>query len=130
MDPRMDAARHARGRAHAPFPNFNVGAALEDNTGRIPNGGNAENATYGLTLCAGQVAVVKFISEVIREFRQIVVAADTDLLTPPCGARPPESAVALKGYPDNFGESRWQDRNAALPKSLREAVRCCAFVNG
>jgi cytidine deaminase len=45
-----------------------------------------ENATYGLTVCAERVAVFKAISEGVREFRRIAVAADTDVLTPPCGA--------------------------------------------
>src|SRR5215471_3863215 len=128
MDPRIDAAPSARGRAPARFPNFRAGPAPEDNTGRIPNGGNAENATYGLTACAGRVPVFKFISQVVRKLRQNAVAADTDALTPPCGAWPPDSVGALERYRDNFGESRWQDRNAALPRPM--AVRCCALVKG
>jgi len=39
-----------------------------------------------LTLCAERVAVFKAISEGVREFRRIAVAADTETLTPPCGA--------------------------------------------
>ena len=45
-----------------------------------------ENATYGLTVCAERVAVFKAISEGARKFRRVAVAADTDALTPPCGA--------------------------------------------
>jgi cytidine deaminase len=45
-----------------------------------------ENATYGLTICAERVAVFKAISEGVRKFRRVVVAADTATLTPPCGA--------------------------------------------
>ncbi len=55
-------------------------------TGRIHTGCNVENATYGLTVCAERVAVFKAISEGARKFRRIAVAADTDTLTPPCGA--------------------------------------------
>jgi cytidine deaminase len=80
------AALDARGHAHAPFSNFRVGAALEDSSGRIHTGCNVENATYGLTICAERVAVFKAISEGAREFRRIAIAADTDVLTPPCGA--------------------------------------------
>jgi cytidine deaminase len=32
------------------------------------------------------VAIFKAISEGVRKFRRIAVAADTDVLTPPCGA--------------------------------------------
>jgi cytidine deaminase len=85
-DPLSHAALAAREHAHAPFSNFRVGAALEDSSGRIHTGCNVENATYGLTLCAERVAVFKAISEGAREFRRIAVAADTDVLTPPCGA--------------------------------------------
>jgi len=80
------AALAARLNAHAPYSRFKVGAALEDSSGRVHTGCNVENATYGLTICAERVAVFKAISEGAREFRRIAVAADTDRLTPPCGA--------------------------------------------
>ena len=86
MDALIEAALRARENAHAPYSKFNVGAALEDETGRIHTGCNVENATYGLTVCAERVAVFKAISEGVRKFRRIAVAADTDALTPPCGA--------------------------------------------
>jgi cytidine deaminase len=86
MDTLLEAALRARENAHAPFSSFKVGAALEDETGRIHAGCNIENATYGLTVCAERVAIFKAISEGARKFRRIAVAADTDLLTPPCGA--------------------------------------------
>jgi cytidine deaminase len=86
MNKLIDAALAAREQAHAPFSNFKVGAALEDENGRIFTGCNVENATYGLTICAERVAVFKAISEGARKFQRIAVAADTDALTPPCGA--------------------------------------------
>jgi cytidine deaminase len=82
----FDAALRVRENAHAPFSKFKVGAAIEDEAGRIFTGCNVENATYGLTVCAERVAVFKAISEGARKFRRVVVAADTDVLTPPCGA--------------------------------------------
>ncbi len=89
MNDRLAAAALAvRANAYAPFSKFQVGAALEDTVGRIHTGCNVENATYGLTICAERVAVFKAISEGVRprEFRRAAVAADTDILTPPCGA--------------------------------------------
>ncbi|HTA68579.1 MAG TPA: cytidine deaminase [Bryobacteraceae bacterium] len=86
MNKLMEAALAARANAHAPFSNFKVGAAIEDETGRIFTGCNVENATYGLTICAERVAVFKAISEGARKFTRIAVAADTGVLTPPCGA--------------------------------------------
>ena len=85
-DPLASAALAARENAHAPYSHFRVGAALEDASGRVHSGCNIENATYGLTLCAERVAVFKAISDGARTFKRIAVAADTDTLTPPCGA--------------------------------------------
>src|ERR1051325_2448059 len=85
-DALLDAALAARTHAHAPFSNFRVGAAVEDSDGRIHTGCDVENATYGLTVCAERVAVWKAVSEGVRKFRRVAVAADTDVLTPPCGA--------------------------------------------
>ena len=85
-DPLLAAALAARENAFAPYSKFQVGAAIEDADGRIHTGCNVENATYGLTVCAERVAVFKAISEGVRKFRRVAVAADTDTLTPPCGA--------------------------------------------
>ena len=85
-DPLVEAALAARAHAFAPFSKFQVGAALEEESGRVYTGCNVENATYGLTMCAERVAVYKAISEGARKFRRVAVAADTDVLTPPCGS--------------------------------------------
>jgi len=85
-DALIEAALQARRHAHAPYSKFQVGAAVEDAEGRIHTGCNVENATYGLTLCAERLAVFKALSEGARRFRRIVIAADTESLTPPCGA--------------------------------------------
>lgn len=86
MDAIIQAARAARENAHAPFSKFKVGAAVQCVDGRVFAGCNIENATYGLTLCAERVAVFKAISEGARNFTAVAVVADTDSLTPPCGA--------------------------------------------
>jgi cytidine deaminase len=85
-DSLVQAARAARERAHAPFSKFKVGAAVEDENGRVFTGCNVENATYGLTICAERVAVFKAISEGAGKIQRVAVVADTDALTPPCGA--------------------------------------------
>jgi cytidine deaminase len=84
--PLIAAALAARENAVAPFSNFKVGAAVQDVSGRIHTGCNVENATYGLTICAERVAIFKALSEGARQFRRVAIAADTDTLTPPCGA--------------------------------------------
>lgn len=86
MNSLLEAAIAARENAVAPFSKFRVGAAIEDEQGRIHTGCNVENASYGLTICAERVAVFKALSEGVRKFRRVAVAADTGDLTPPCGA--------------------------------------------
>jgi cytidine deaminase len=82
----IEAARRARRRAHAPYSHFKVGAALLSQSGQVFTGCNIENASYGLTVCAERVAIFKALSEGVQEFARIAVVADTEALTPPCGA--------------------------------------------
>ena len=41
---------------------------------------------YGLTICAERVAIFKALSEGERGFEAVAVVADTENMTPPCGA--------------------------------------------
>ena len=86
MEPLLRTALDARGNAVATYSKFRVGAALECDDGTVHTGCNVENATYGLSVCAERVALFKALSEGARRFRRIAVAADTERLTPPCGA--------------------------------------------
>jgi cytidine deaminase len=81
----IERARVARESAHAPYSNFEVGAALLASDGRIFTGCNIENSTYGLTMCAERVAIFKAVSEGAREFVKVAIVADHLNLTPPCG---------------------------------------------
>ena len=84
--PLIAAATAARERAFAPYSKFRVGAALLADDGTIVTGCNVESASYGLTICAERVAVVKGVSEGYTRFTRVAVVADTERPTPPCGA--------------------------------------------
>jgi cytidine deaminase len=84
QDKLVSLAAEARKKAHAPYSNFNVGAALLARSGRIYTGCNVENASYGLSVCAERVAVFKAVSEGEREFEAIAVVTENGVT--PCGA--------------------------------------------
>ena len=81
----IEAATAARLKSVAPFSNFLVGAVLQTKAGKLYTGCNVESASYGLTVCAERVAIWKALSEGERDFTDLVVVADTESLTPPCG---------------------------------------------
>lgn len=81
----IELAIMAREKSHAPFSNFKVGAVVETAEGDLYTGCNIESASYGLTVCAERVAIWKAITEGKKNFKRVIVVADTHELTPPCG---------------------------------------------
>lgn len=79
-------ALETRLHAHAPFSHFLVGAALIADDETLHIGCNVECSSYGLTICAERTALVSAVAHGKKRFLAIAVAADTDELTPPCGA--------------------------------------------
>jgi cytidine deaminase len=77
-------ATKARENAYAPYSGYQVGAAALGGSGRIYSGCNVENSSYGLTLCAERVAILKAISEGEREVAALAVATENG--ASPCGA--------------------------------------------
>lgn len=82
----VQIALAAKKRAHAPYSQFHVGAALLASSGKIYSGCNVEISTYALTICAERTAIFKAISEGDLHFKAIAVVSDDPGYTPPCGA--------------------------------------------
>ena len=82
----LKAARQARKKAYAPYSNFRVGAAVLAGNGKIYNGCNVENASYGLTCCAERNAIFTMIAAGEKEIRELLVIGPGAKFIPPCGA--------------------------------------------
>lgn len=72
--------------AHAPYSEYQVGAALLCADGTVFRGCNVENASYGLTNCAERIAVFSAIAAGQRKFSAMAIAASGDVTPVPCGA--------------------------------------------
>jgi cytidine deaminase len=83
-DELIQSALDAQKRAYCPFSNFPVGAALRTASGRIYQGVNVENVSFGLTNCAERVAAGAAVAAGEREFTAIAVVSRGGVS--PCGA--------------------------------------------
>lgn len=81
----LQLARKAMERSYAPYSKFAVGACLLCADGRLFQGCNVENASFGLTNCAERTAIFSAVSEGATEFTAIAIAA-RDAAPWPCGA--------------------------------------------
>jgi cytidine deaminase len=81
----LAAAKHARGRAYAPYSRFQVGAAILADDGKIYSGGNVENAAYPNGVCAETSAISAMVLGGARKIREIAIIAGGPKLVTPCG---------------------------------------------
>lgn len=82
----LEAALLAADKAYVPYSKFRVGAALLTKEGKVFQGCNIENASFGLTNCAERTAIFKAVSEGHRDFTCLAVYGDTKDPISPCGA--------------------------------------------
>ncbi len=82
----LNLARDAMKRSYSPYSHFSVGAAIHSLDGRVFQGCNIENASFGLTNCAERTALFKAVSEGARAFDVIAIAVQADEPAWPCGA--------------------------------------------
>ena len=79
-------ATAALDKAYVPYSHFPVGACLVTKEGKLYQGLNIENVSYGLSNCAERTAIFKAVSEGERDFQHLVVAGHTPDPIAPCGA--------------------------------------------
>lgn len=80
-----DEALAARKAAHAPYSQFQVGAALLTDGGEVFSGCNVENASFGLSLCAERNALTTAVAAGHRGFVAMAIASEVSPPAPPCG---------------------------------------------
>ena len=84
----IDLAISAREHAHVPYSNFKVGCAILTESGKVYQGANMECSSYGLSVCAERVALLKSLYDGEKKFSKIAIVAGKEKLeyTTPCGA--------------------------------------------
>lgn len=82
----MDKAKDASKNSYSPFSRFAVGAAVLTPNGKIYQGCNVENSSFGLTICAERCAIFKAVSEGEREILAVAIYSPNADSCYPCGA--------------------------------------------
>ena len=77
-------ASQVRKWAYTPYSNYQVGAAVLTDSGRIYDGVNIENAAFSVTVCAERTAIFKAVSNGERKFQAIAVVTKDG--GTPCGS--------------------------------------------
>lgn len=70
---------------YVPYSGLRIAAALECEDGQVFAGCNVENASYGVTMCAEQVAVGHAVCEGVQSFRAIAIQSTGEDIPWPCG---------------------------------------------
>jgi cytidine deaminase len=86
LDKLIEESIAVKQKAHCPYSQFRVGAALLATDGTIIAGCNVENASNSATVCAERSAICVAVSRGYRQFRAVAVASDvTSTFISPCG---------------------------------------------
>lgn len=81
----INAAITAKASAYAPYSNFQVGAAILAEDGKIYTGCNVENAAYPVGSCAEAGAISAMVIAGQSQIQAIAVAGGGEALCTPCG---------------------------------------------
>jgi cytidine deaminase len=86
IDEVIRRAKLAQKRAYSPYSKVKIGAAILTSAGRIYEGCNIENASYGLSCCAERAAIFNAVADGHRDLVAIAVVGKSADFTKPCGA--------------------------------------------
>ncbi|MBC7713576.1 MAG: cytidine deaminase [Rhizobacter sp.] len=78
-----EKAEEASKNAYSPYSKALVGSAIQMSDGTIYTGCNVENASYGGTICAERVAILKAVSDKKMQIEKVYVYTKEGW--PPCG---------------------------------------------
>ena len=90
-------ATEVRANAHAPYSNFQVGAAIRTASGAVYVGCNVENVAYPEGTCAEAGAIAAMCAAGEREIVEVAVIAGSPEPVPPCGGCRQKLAEFAKG---------------------------------
>lgn len=80
-----DTATAVRLNAHAPYSNFQVGAAIRSASGKVYAGCNVENVAYPEGTCAEAGAIAAMVAAGETELVEVYVIAGSPMPVTPCG---------------------------------------------
>ncbi|MCK5534986.1 cytidine deaminase [bacterium] len=86
IDELIKQAKQAKKNSYCPYSKFPVGASVLTAKGKIYQGCNVENSSYGLTICAERAAVFNAVACGDREIVVLCVVSDDSKWITPCGA--------------------------------------------
>ena len=81
----FESAKKARLSAYSPYSGHKVGSSVRTESGQVFSGCNVENSSYGATVCAERVAILKAVSEGHQKFSELCVVTDARPPWAPCG---------------------------------------------
>lgn len=85
LDALVQHAKAVRERAYAPYSRYAVGAAVATKSGRIFEGCNVENASFGAAICAERGAIMQMIAAGERDPIACAVVTGDEEGAAPCG---------------------------------------------
>lgn len=125
----LNAARKVRENAYAPYSDFLVGVAIEDETGAVHVGCNVENAAFPNGICAEAGAIGALIASGAKTALKIAIiggprgATDFPACTPCGGCRQRIAEIAAPNtqitLSDSAGKLQHFSVDDLLPKGFR-----------